>query len=48
MHINNKDVPAKRDEMFIWDKNAPPKRDPGLMKKGSLLGGRIYFHINRF
>ena len=24
------------------------KRDPGFMKVDSLLGGRIYFHINRF
>ena len=28
-------------------KNVPPKRDPGFMKVGSLLSGRIYFHINR-
>ena len=34
--------------MFIREKNVPPKPDPGLVKVRSLLGGRIYFHINRF
>ena len=29
-------------------KNAPPKRDHGFMTVGSLLGGRIYFHVDRF
>ena len=48
MYFISKNVPAKRDETFIWEKNVPPKRDPGFMKVGSLLGGRIYFHINRF
>ena len=48
MHFISKNVPAKRDETFIWEKNVPPKRDPGFIKVGSLLGGRIYFHINRF
>ena len=50
LHINfkNKNVPVNRDEIFIWGKNVPSKRDPSFMKVGSLLGGRIYFHINRF
>ena len=43
-----KNVPANRDEMFIWEKNVPRKRDPGFMKVGSLIDGRIFFHINRF
>ena len=29
-------------------KKVRPKQDPGLMNLRSLLGGRIYFHINRF
>ena len=48
MHFINENVLTKRDETFIWEKNVPPKRDPGFMNVGSLLGGRIYFHINRF
>ena len=47
MHFMSKNVPAKRDETFVWEKNVPPKRDPDFMKVVSLLGGRIYFHINR-
>ena len=39
MHFINKDVPTKRDEMFIWEKNVPSKRDPGFIKEGNLLGG---------
>ena len=39
MHFINKDVPAKREEMFIWEKNVPPKRDLGFMKEGNLLVG---------
>ena len=27
-------------------KNVPPKRDPGFMKVGSLLGRRIYFYTD--
>ena len=46
MHFMNKNVPAKRDETFTWEKNVPPKRDLGFIKVGSPLGGRIYFHIN--
>ena len=48
MHFINKNGPAKRDETFIWGKKVSPKQDPGFMNVGSLLGGRIYFHINRF
>ena len=48
MHFISKNAPAKRDETFIWEKNVPPKRGPGFMKVGSLLGGRIYFDITRF
>ena len=47
MHFISKNIPAKRNETFIWINNVPPKRDPGFMKVGSLLGGRIYFHRNR-
>ena len=32
MHFINKNTPAKWDEMFIWEKNVPPKQDPGFMK----------------
>ena len=45
MYFKNEDVPAKRDKMFIWDKNVPAKLDPAFIKMGS---GRICFHINRF
>ena len=48
MHFISKNVPAKRDEAFTWGENVPPKWDPGFMKVRSLLGGRIYFYINRF
>ena len=48
MLFANKHIPAKQVEMFIWEKNVPPKRDPGFMKAGSLIGGRIYFRVNRF
>ena len=45
MHFINESVPVKLDETFIWEKNVPPKRDPGFMKVGSQLGGRIYFQL---
>ena len=48
MFSTNKNVPAKRDKMFIWEKNVPPEQDPDFAKVGSLLGGIIYFHLNRF
>ena len=48
MHFINKNISAKQDEMFIWEKNASPKRDPGFIKVRSLLGDRINIHINRF
>ena len=32
MHFQNKNVSAKRDEMFIFEKNVPPKRDTGEMR----------------
>ena len=48
LHYINKNVPTKREEMFIWEENVPPKRDPSFMKVGSLLDGTIYFDINRF
>ena len=48
MHFVNKNVPAKQDETFTQEKNVPPKRDPGFMNVGSLLGGIIYFHIKNF
>ena len=44
----NKNILAKRDEMFMRGKKVQPKRDPGSMKVGNLLGERIYFHINSF
>ena len=44
----NKNIPAKRDKVFVWEKNVPPERDPGFMKVVSLLGGKIYFYINKF
>ena len=31
MHFKNKNVPAKREEMFTCEKNVSPKRDPGFM-----------------
>ena len=40
--------PYKAGRTVYMGKNVPPKWDPGFMKVGSLLGGRIYFHINRF
>ena len=40
--------PCKAGWNAYMGKNVPPKRDPGFIKVGSLLGGRIYFHINRF
>ena len=46
--LYKKNFPAKRDELFILEKNVPPKRNLGFMKVGSLVGGRINFHINRF
>ena len=46
MRFINKNVPARRDKMFIWEKNVPSKRDPEFMKVGSLLGGIIHFHLN--
>ena len=48
MHFISKNIPAKRDETFIWEKIVPPKRGPGFIKVGSLLGGRIYFHKTDF
>ena len=48
MHFTNENVPAKWNETFIWGKNVLPKQDPGFMNVESLLGGRIFFHINRF
>ena len=48
MHFKTKNVAAKRDEMFISEKNVPCKQDLGFLKMGSLLGGRIYFCINKF
>ena len=47
MQFANKNVPAMRNQMFIWEKNVPPKQDPGFMKVVSLLG-RIYYHKNTF
>ena len=47
MHFKNKNVPAKWYKMFLWE-DVPPKRNPGFMKVGFLLGERIFFHINRF
>ena len=46
--IIKKNISTTWDEMFTWEKNVPPKRDPGFMKVGSMLGGITYFHINRF
>ena len=40
--------PCKAGWNVYMGKNLPPKRDPGFMKVGSLLGGRTYFHTNRF
>ena len=48
IHFINKIVPAKRDGMFILEKNVPPKRDSDFMKVGSLLGGRTYFNTTGF
>ena len=48
MLFNNKNVPAKWDKMFTWEKKVPPKQDPGFTKVESLLGRKIYFHIKRF
>ena len=48
MFFINKNIPAKRDETFIRENIVPPKQDPRFMKVGSLLRGRICFHINRF
>ena len=48
IHFILQNVPAKREETFIWEKNVLPKRDPGFMKVGSLLGEIIHFHTNRF
>ena len=41
----HKNVPAKEDQMFMWEKNVPPKRDPGFIKMGFLLGVSIYKQI---
>ena len=35
--------PAKRDEMFLWEKVIPPRRDTGFMNVGSVLGGQGIF-----
>ena len=40
--------PCKAGWNVYKGRNVPPKRDLGFMKMGSLLGGWIYFHINRF
>ena len=40
--------PCKVIRNVYMGKKFPSKRDPGFMKVESLLGGRIYFHINRF
>ena len=40
--------PCKSGRNVCMGKNVPPKRDPGFIKMGSLLGGRIYFQINGF
>ena len=49
MHLINKNVPLQSGTKRLYGKeNVPPKRDPGFMKVGSLLGGRVYFYINVF
>ena len=40
--------PCKAGRDVYMGKNVPPKRDPGFMRVGSLLGGIIYFHITDF
>ena len=40
--------PCKVRWIVYMEKNVPPKRDPGFMKLGYLLGVRVYFHIHRF
>ena len=45
MLLINKNVPAKRNETFICEKNVSTKQDPGFLKVGSMLGGRIYFKV---
>ena len=37
--------PCKAERNVYLEKNVPPKRDPGFMEVGSLLGGRINTHI---
>ena len=34
--------------MFMWEKNVPPKRDPGFIKMRFLLGVSIYYSIEFF
>ena len=48
MPFMNKNIPAERDEMFLWKKKVSPKWDPVFLKDGFMLGRMIYFHINRF
>ena len=48
MRFINKNVTAKQDKMFNWEKIVTPKRDTKFLKVGSLLGGTIYFCINSF
>ena len=44
IHMKNKNVPTKRDEMLLWEK-VPPKQDRRFIKVEFLSGRRIYFHI---
>ena len=46
--LHKQNHPCKAGWNVYMGKNVPPKRNPGLMNVESLLGGRIYFHINRF
>ena len=48
MYFKNKNVTARQDKMFIWEKKRPTNRNPGFMKVEYQLSGRIYFHINKF
>ena len=40
--------PCKTDGNVYMEKNVPLKRNPRFLKVKSLLGGKIYFRINKF